>query len=61
MTSRDQGLQNWTGSTFNTIKMNDLQVHKNLQKVTETKMAEKLNNLEKFDRKKIKFMHVLAQ
>ena len=40
---------------------NELQIRKNLQKGTRTKMAEKLNNFEKFDRekKKSKFTHVL--
>ena len=40
----------------NKIDRNELQIHKNSQKGTGTKMAEKLNNFEKFKRKKkIKF------
>ena len=36
----------------NKIDRNELQIRKNLQKGTGTKMAEKLNNVEKFERKK---------
>ena len=50
MTSRDQGLQNWTEDTWNIIKLerNELQISTNSQKGTGTKIAEKLNNFEKF-------------
>ena len=37
----------------NKVDRNELQIRKNLQKGTGTKIAEKLNNFEKFDRKKI--------
>ena len=36
----------------NKIDRNELQIRKNLQKGTGTKMSEKLNNFEKFERKK---------
>jgi hypothetical protein len=54
VTSRDQGLQNCTGGTWNIIKWNGMNsrfalIHK---KVQEQKMTEKLNNFEKFERKK---------
>jgi hypothetical protein len=45
----------WRYSEANKIDRNKLQICKNLQKGTGTKMAEKLKNFEKFDRKKIKF------
>ena len=41
------------------IDRNELQIRTNSQKSTRTKMAEKLNNFEKFDRKKLNFSHVL--
>ena len=37
------------------IDRNKLQIRTNSQKGTGTKMAEKLNNFEKFERKKVKF------
>jgi hypothetical protein len=40
--------------TYKTDK-NELQIRKNSQKGTRTKMAEKLNNFENFERKDIKF------
>ena len=39
----------------NKIDWNELQIHTNSQKGTGTKIAEKLNNFEKFERKEIKF------
>ena len=48
VTSRDQGLQN-------KIERSELQIRTNSQKGTGTKIAEKLNNFEKFERKKVKF------
>ena len=42
----------WRYFEHNKVDRNELQVRKNLQKVTGTKMAEKFNNFEKFDRKK---------
>jgi hypothetical protein len=36
----------------NKIDRNELQIHTNSQEGTRTKMAEKLNNFEKFERKK---------
>ena len=39
----------------NKIDRNELQIRTNSQKGTGTKMAEKLNNFEKFERKKVKF------
>lgn len=63
MSDRDQGLQIWTGGTWkhNKIDRNELQTRTNSQKGTGTKMAEKLNNLEKFERKKSNFSPVLNQ
>ena len=56
VTSRDQGLQNWTGFTWNIIKlMNSRFALGNSQKGTVTKMAEKLSNFEKNCKKKIRF------
>ena len=49
MTSRDQGLQNWTGGTWNKIDRNELQIRTNSQKGTGTKIAETLNNFENFE------------
>jgi hypothetical protein len=51
----DQGLQNWTGGKYldhNKIDRIELQIRTNSQKDTGTKMAKKLNNLEKLERKK---------
>ena len=42
----------WWCFEHNKVDRNELQVRKNLPKVRGTKMAEKLNNFEKFDRKK---------
>ena len=39
----------------NKIDRNELQIRTNSQKGTGTKIAEKLNNYEKFERKKVKF------
>ena len=50
MTSRDQGLHNWY-LEHNKIDRNEFQIRTNSQKVTGTKIAEKLNNFEKFERK----------
>ena len=58
MTSRDQGLRNWTGGTWNIIKLIGMNYRFALihEKGTGTKIAEKLKNLEKFGRrKKVKF------
>ena len=55
MTSRDQGLQHWTGGKYlehNKIDRNELQIRTNSQKCLGTKIAEKLNNFEKFESKK---------
>ena len=49
----------WRYLEHNKIDRNELQIRTNSQKGTGTKIAEKLNNFEKFDRKKIKFTHVL--
>ena len=43
----------------NKIDRNELQIPTNSQKGTGTKMAEKLNNFEKFERKKSNFSPVL--
>ena len=43
----------------NKVDKNELQIHKNLQKGTGSKIAEKLNNFEKFERKKSSFSPVL--
>ena len=47
----------WRYLEHNKIDRNELQIRTNSQKGTETKMAEKLNNFEKFERKEkeIKF------
>ena len=45
----------WRYLDHNEIDRNELQIRTNSQKGTGTKMAEKLNNLEKFGRKKVKF------
>ena len=47
MTSRDQGLQNWTGGTFNTIKLIGMNPRfaSICIKAKEEKMTEKMNNL----------------
>ena len=42
----------WRYLEHNKIDRNELQTLKNSQKGTGTKIAEKLNNFEKFDRKK---------
>ena len=42
----------WRCFEANKIDKNELQIRKNSQKGTETKMAEKINNSENFDRKK---------
>ena len=44
----------WRYLDHDKIDRNELQIRTNSQKGTRTKMAEKLNNLEKFERKKIK-------
>ena len=41
------------------LKLNELQIHTNTQKGPGTKMAEKLNNFEKFKREKSNFRPVL--
>ena len=45
----------WRYLEHNKIDRNELQIRTNSQKGTGTKIAEKLNNFEKFERKKIKF------
>ena len=45
----------WRYLEHNKIDRNKLQIRTNSQKGTGTKMAEKLNNFEKFERKKVKF------
>ena len=45
----------WRYFKGNKIDRNELQIRTNSQKGTGIKMAEKLNNFEKFERKKIKF------
>jgi hypothetical protein len=45
----------WRYFQANKIDRNELQIGKNSQKGTGTKMPEKMNNFEKFERKKIKF------
>ena len=52
MTSRNQRLQNWTGGTWNIIKLIGMNPRMNPQKGTGTKIAEKFNSYEKFERKK---------
>ena len=42
----------WRYFEHNKVDRNELQICKNLHKGTGTKMIEKLNNYEKFDRKK---------
>ena len=49
----------WRYFEANKIDRNELQIRKNSQKGTGTKMAEKLNNFEKFERKKKKISPVL--
>ena len=45
----------WRYLEHNKIDRNELQIRTNSQKGTGTKNAEKLNNFEKFERKKIRF------
>ena len=45
----------WRYLYHNKIDRNELQIRTNSQKGTGTKMAEKLNNLEKIGRRKVKF------
>ena len=45
----------WRYLEHKKIDRNELQIHTNSQKGTGTKIAEKLNNFEKFERKKVKF------
>ena len=45
----------WRYLEHNKIDRNELQIRTNSQKGTGTKIAEKLNNFEKFERKKVKF------
>ena len=45
----------WRYLEHNGIDRNELQIRANSQKGTGTKMAEKLNNFERFERKKVKF------
>ena len=45
----------WRYLEHNKIDRNELQIRTNSQKGTGTKIAEKLNDLEKSDRKKVKF------
>ena len=50
MTSTHPKLKTWAGGTLkpiNNIDRNELQIRKNSQKGTGTKMAEKLNSFEK--------------
>jgi hypothetical protein len=61
VTYRDQGLQNWIGGTWNSIKLIGMNsrfalIHKKAQ---EHKWLKKLNNFEKFERKKSNFSPVL--
>ena len=42
----------WRYFEHNKVDRNELQIFKNSQKGTRTKMAEKLNNFEKFEEKK---------
>ena len=42
----------WRYFEHNKVDKNELQIQKNLHKDTVTKMIEKMNNFEKFDRKK---------
>ena len=62
VTSTHSGLQNWAGGTLKSIKLIRMnsrfaKVHK---KGTGTKMAEKLNNFEKFERKEIQLCAQLS-
>ena len=50
MTSTHPEFQNWAGGILKLIERNELQICKNSQKGTGTKMAEKLKNFEKFER-----------
>jgi hypothetical protein len=45
----------WRYLEHNKIDRNELQICTNSQKGTGTKMAEKMNDFEKFERKKIQF------
>jgi hypothetical protein len=45
----------WRYLEHNKIDRNELQIRTNSQKGTGTKIAEKFNNFEKFERKKVKF------
>ena len=45
----------WGYLEHNKIDRKELQIRTNSQKGTGTKIAEKLNNFEKFERKKVKF------
>ena len=45
----------WRYLDHNKIDRNEFQIGTNSQKGTGTKMAEKMNNFEKFERKKVKF------
>ena len=63
MTSTHPKLKTWAGGTLkpiNNIDRNELQIRKNSQKGTGTKMAEKLNNFEKFKRNKNKILALLS-
>ena len=53
MTSRGPGTSKleWRYLEHNKIDRNELQIHTNSQKGKGTKMAEKLHNFEKFERK----------
>ena len=45
----------WRYLEHNKIDSNELQIHTNSQKATGTKIVEKLNKFEEFERKKVKF------
>ena len=45
----------WRYLEYDKIDRNELQIRTNSQKGTRTKIAEKLNNFEKFEGKKIRF------
>ena len=47
----------WRSLEHYKIDRNEVQIRTNSQKGTGTKIAEKLNNFEKFERKKVKFPH----
>jgi hypothetical protein len=49
----------WRYLKHNKIGRNELQIRTNSQKGTGTKMAEKMNNFENFERKKSNFSPVL--